>query len=175
MIKKYFFLIFITFFVDNSAYSAGIESSSKAKSDGREDLSHMNVRNSYFKKGLDALKQAEKYNKKGKTDKAKNRFNDVIKFLLFANETNPNEPVILNYLGYSYEKIEDFIMAEIYYEQGLAIDPEHIDINHSLGGFYSRTNRVREAMERLNVLKSCNCEEYKQLKEIIEGIKKSKY
>jgi hypothetical protein len=31
------------------------------------------------------------------------------------------------------------------------------------------------AKERLNILKSCGCKEYKQLKEIIEGTKKSKY
>ena len=31
------------------------------------------------------------------------------------------------------------------------------------------------AKERLKVLKSCNCEEYDELKEIIAGTKKSKY
>ena len=31
------------------------------------------------------------------------------------------------------------------------------------------------AKERLGVLKNCNCEEYDDLKEIIEGNKKSKY
>jgi hypothetical protein len=31
------------------------------------------------------------------------------------------------------------------------------------------------AKERLNVLKDCNCEEFQELKEIIEGTKKSKY
>jgi hypothetical protein len=31
------------------------------------------------------------------------------------------------------------------------------------------------AKERLGVLKDCNCEEYVELKEIIEGTKNSKY
>jgi hypothetical protein len=31
------------------------------------------------------------------------------------------------------------------------------------------------AKERLEVLKTCNCEEYDELKEIIEGTKESKY
>jgi hypothetical protein len=31
------------------------------------------------------------------------------------------------------------------------------------------------AKGRLEVLKDCNCEEYEELKEIIEGTKKSKY
>jgi len=30
-------------------------------------------------------------------------------------------------------------------------------------------------MKRLEVLKTCNCEEYEELKEIIDGTKKSKY
>ena len=31
------------------------------------------------------------------------------------------------------------------------------------------------AKERLEVLKDCNCEEYKELKDVIEGNKNSKY
>ena len=34
---------------------------------------------------------------------------------------------------------------------------------------------ANKANERLEVLKTCNCEEYDELKEIIEGKKKSKY
>ena len=64
MIKKNLLLIFISFLLNNPGYSAGTSSSSGAKSDGREDLSHLNVKNSNFKKGLDALKQANRYEKK---------------------------------------------------------------------------------------------------------------
>ena len=38
-----------------------------------------------------------------------------------------------------------------------------------------RKNRIDLAKERLEVLKNCNCEEYNELKEIIEGKKQSKY
>jgi hypothetical protein len=37
------------------------------------------------------------------------------------------------------------------------------------------TNRIDMAKERLEALKTCNCEEYEELKEIIDGSKKSKY
>jgi len=37
------------------------------------------------------------------------------------------------------------------------------------------TNRIELAKERLEILKGCNCEEYQELKEIIDGTKKSKY
>jgi hypothetical protein len=57
----------------------------------------------------------------------------------------------------------------------LAIDPSHIGINEYLGELYVVTNRINLAKERLEILKSCNCEEYQDLKDIIIGKKQSKY
>ena len=65
--------------------------------------------------------------------------------------------------------------GEEYYLLGLQIDPEHKGINEYLGELYVVTDRIELAKERLSVLKNCNCEEYKELKEIIEGKKQSKY
>ena len=59
--------------------------------------------------------------------------------------------------------------------QGLTIEPNHNGINEYLGELYVVTNRIDLAKERLDVLKSCNCDEYKELKAIIDGKKKSKY
>ena len=165
MINKYLILIFFFFLFNNYAYSAG--TSSEAGKGGRDDRSYLKAKNSDFKKGLDALKQAKKYDKKGKLDKAKKRFNDAIKFFILANEENPSQPDILYYLGYSFSKIEDFAMAEIYYEQGLAIDPHHIGINEYLGELYVKTNRIDKAKERLMILNDCNCEEYEKLNNLI--------
>ena len=58
--------------------------------------------------------------------------------------------------------------AEQYYLAGLKIKPDHNGINEYLGELYVNTNRMDLAKERLAVLKSCNCEEYSELKEIIE-------
>jgi len=44
-----------------------------------------------------------------------------------------------------------------------------------LGELYVATNRLSLAKERLKILENCNCKEYTQLKEVIEGTKKSKY
>ena len=57
----------------------------------------------------------------------------------------------------------------------MEIDPNHVGINEYLGELYVATNRIDLAKERLNVLESCNCEEYDELKEIIAGTKESKY
>ena len=50
----------------------------------------------------------------------------------------------------------------------MKIDPKHVGINEYLGELYVQTNRIELAKERLEVLKSCNCEEYEELKELIE-------
>ena len=57
----------------------------------------------------------------------------------------------------------------------MAIEPGHIGINEYLGELYVATNRMALAKERLEILKACNCEEYQDLKQIIDGTKKSKY
>jgi len=168
MIKNYLILIFITVIFNSAVYSAGTKSpSSGVKSDGREDLSHLAGKTSNFKKGYDAVKQAKKYAKKGKVDKAKKRFNDAIEFFTLANEESVNDPDILNYLGYSFRKIGDFAMAEIYYEQGLEINAQHIGLNEYLGELYVETNRIDKAKEILKVLKDCKCDEYEELKDLI--------
>ena len=65
--------------------------------------------------------------------------------------------------------------GEQYYLQGLAIEPNHKGINEYLGELYVSTNRLDLAKERLEVLESCNCEEFQDLKAIIDGTRKSKY
>ena len=130
------------------------------------------VRSNAFEK-ID--KHAKKYEKKGKTDKAEKRYKKALKLLTKANKKKPNNPDTLNYLGFTTRKLGDFENGEKYYLEGLAIEPNHIGINEYLGELYVVTNRIDLAKERLNVLANCNCDEYNELKEIIEGTKKSKY
>ena len=61
-----------------------------------------------------------------------------------------------------------FQQAEEYYLQGLEIKPDHNGINEYLGELYIQTDRMDKARARLAVLKNCNCEEYIELKELIE-------
>ena len=96
------------------------------------------------------------------------RFKDSLKFFELANEENPNEPDILNLLGFTSRKVGDYTMAEIYYEQGLELDPLHNGINEYLGELYVQTNRIDKAKERLEVLKNCNCEEFNELDAVIK-------
>ena len=113
--------------------------------------------------------------KKGKIEKAQKRYAKAQKLLLKSNKIKPLQADTLNYLGFTTRKLGDYEKGEEFYLQGLQIEPNHNGINEYLGELYIVTNRMDLAKERLNVLKSCNCKEYNQLKEIIEGTKKSKY
>ena len=163
MIKK-FLLIFI-FIFGFANYSLSASSSSNGSSKIKSD----------YEKAVSLIKSAKKYDKKGKSDKAEKRYRKAFKLLLVSNKKKPNNPDTLNYLGFTSRKLGDFEQGENYYLEGLAIEPNHVGINEYLGELYVVTNRIKLAKERLNVLTNCNCEEYDELKEIIEGTKKSKY
>ena len=59
-----------------------------------------------------------------------------------------------------FEALENF-------KKGLKIDPKHVGINEYLGELYISTNRLDKAKERLKILETCNCEEYFELKNLI--------
>ena len=121
------------------------------------------------------VKVYKKFEKKKKQAKAKNAYEKAIKSLLEANSKNPSDPDTLNLLGFSHRKIGDYENAEIYYSMGLEIDPKHVGINEYMGELFVATNRMGEAKKRLAVLENCNCKEYNDLKQVIEGTKQSKY
>ena len=145
------------------SFAAGTDSSSSSK-----------VKSNYDK-AVEAIKFAKKYEAKGKLEKAKKRYAKAQKLLLKSNSEKPNKADTLNYLGFTTRKLGDYQNGEKYYLQGLEIEPSHIGINEYLGELYVATNRQDLAIERLEVLKSCNCKEYEDLKEIIAGKKVSKY
>ena len=72
-------------------------------------------------------------------------------------------------MGFAFRKLGNFDEAEKYYLIGLNIKPDHNGINEYLGELYIKTNRIELAKERLEVLKKCKCEEYEELKELIES------
>ena len=163
MIKNFIVLILLITFFSTPSYSAGTSDSttSKVKSD--------------YDKAVDLIKFAKKYEKKGKIEKANKRYEKAQKLLIKSNNKKPLQADTLNYLGFTTRKLGDYAGGEKYYLQGLTIEPNHNGINEYLGEIYIVTNRMDLAKERLDVLKACGCEEFKQLKAIIDGTKKSKY
>ena len=159
--KKIFLILLIIFLSVGNSYAASSSSNTKVTSN--------------YDKAVKLIKFAKKYEKKGKIDKANKRYEKALKLLLKSNKEKPNNADILNYLGFTTRKLGDFEKGEKYYLEGLAIEPDHMGINEYLGELYVATNRIDLAKERLEILKTCNCEEYQELRQVIDGTKKSKY
>jgi len=157
--KKIVYIILISL-ISQYAYSAGSDSSDDSKSNYYDDAKKL-------------VKRAGKLEKKEKTDKAKKLYSQAFKKLEKAYSSDKKNPDILNYMGYTSRKIGNFEQAEKFYLTGLSLKPDHNGINEYLGELYVQTNRIDKANERLDVLKNCNCEEYKELELIIKtrGVK----
>ena len=165
MIRKFLSMFAVYILLVTNAFSAG---SSSSDGDGVSKKSN-------YEKAVSHIKSAKKLEKKGDLEKANKKYAKAQKLLLKSNKKKPNKPDTLNYLGFTTRKLGDFENGEKYYLQGLAINPTHIGINEYLGELYVATNRHNLAIERLEVLKTCNCNEYEELKAIIAGEKVSKY
>ena len=162
MTKKFLLILFLIFSFSQICISAGTD-------DGSSKVS------TNYDKAKKLIIRAKKLDEKGKTEKALKRYEKALKYLLKSNQKKPLQADTLNYLGFTSRKLGDFEKGEEYYLLGLQIDPQHKGINEYLGELYVVTNRIDLAKERLEVLVNCNCKEYSELKEIIDGTKKSKY
>ena len=154
MIKKFIFTITFCLFTQVS-FAAGGDSGSDS-SNPQKDAQNF-------------VKRGKKLESKGKNEKALKLYNKAYEKLLEANKADSRNPDILNYLGFTLRKAGKYEQAEKYYLQGLEIKPDHNGINEYLGELYVQTQRMDLAKERLAVLKDCNCEEYKELKEVINN------
>ena len=123
---------------------------------------------SLYKSGKKLIIKAKKLEKKEKIEKAKTLYLKALDKLEKAYDKDKKNADILNYLGFALRKTGDFEKAEKFYLEGLKIDAGHLGINEYLGELYVQTNRINLAKERLQVLNGCKCEEYDELKELIE-------
>ena len=162
--KKLIYTLLIIIALTSNSFSAGTSSDNDSS-----------PKVSDYTKAKNLVKAAKKYEKKGKIEKAQIRYAKAQKLFLKSNKKKPLQADTLNYLGFTTRKLGDYERGEEFYLQGLQIEPNHNGINEYLGELYVDTNRMDMAKERLEVLKTCNCEEFDELKEIIEGTKKSKY
>ena len=119
-----------------------------------------------IKKTNPTYAEAKTLVKSKKFDKAAVMLEELLK-----DSKNASNPDILNDYAYSLRNLKQFEKAEKFYLAALKIDPKHLGANEYLGELYLLTKRPEEAKKRLEVLKTCNCEEYKELKEKIEKYK----
>ena len=149
--------VFVFLLLTNFSFAAGSSSSSNG---GEANL---------YKEAKKLIVKAKKLEKKDKVEKALKLYSKAYDKLLKAYDKDKKNPDVLNYLGFTLRKAGNFEKAEKFYLTGLEIKPDHEGINEYLGELYIKTNRIELAKERLEVLKSCKCEEFEELKELIEN------
>ena len=152
--KKIIFILSLLLLLSNNCLAAG-----SSDSGNYTDL---------YKSAKKLILRAKKLEKKDKLEKALTLYLKAYKKLEKAYAEDKKNPDILNYLGYTLRKTGDFKKAETYYLKGLDLDAGHLGINEYLGELYVQTGRIELAKKRLDVLKGCKCEEYEELKELIE-------
>ena len=144
----------------NFSFAAGGSSSSSGSDSNEAKL---------YKEAKKFVVKAKKLEKKDKLEKALKLYSKAYDKLLKAYDKDKKNPDILNYLGFTLRKAGNFEEAEKFYLMGLEIKPDHKGINEYLGELYVKTNRIALAKERLEILKGCKCEEFEELKELIES------
>ena len=127
-----------------------------------------NTGSNLYKSGKKLVIKAKKLEEKNKIEKAESLYLKALDKLEKAYAKDKKNADILNYLGYSLRKTGNLEKAEIFYLKGLKLDAGHLGINEYLGELYIETGRIELAKERLEVLNGCKCEEYDDLKELIE-------
>ena len=159
-LTKFLIILFTTsLFHYSLVYAAGTSSSG---SNGYDDAN-------LYKQGKNLVLRAKKLEKKNKLEKAEKLYLKALNKFEKAYKKNKKSADILNYLGFTLRKTGNFEKAEDFYLKGLELDAGHLGINEYLGELYVQTNRIELAKKRLEVLNGCECEEYEELKELIEN------
>ena len=159
--KNIKFLIILFVLLGLSLHSNFVYAAGSSGDGGKDEVS-------LYKSGKKLVLRAKKLEKKNKVEKAKKLYLKAYDKFEKAYAKDKKNADILNYLGYTLRKTGDLEQAEIYYLKGLELDSKHLGINEYLGELYVQTGRIELAKERLQVLDGCKCEEYDELKELIE-------
>ena len=97
------------------------------------------------------------------------RYGEAINVLKLAN--NPNDPRILNYLGYSNRKLGRIQLGLTYYKAALKEDPDYTLVMEYMGEAFLQLGQVAEARAQLaEIKKRCGkgCREYTMLQTEID-------
>ena len=82
-------------------------------------------------------------------------------------------PDVANYIGYAYRKLGDYNDSKVWYEKALAADPNHVRTWSYYGMWQMEQGNRLKALEDLQKVQlicgNTSCEEYRQLKDVIDG------
>ena len=97
-------------------------------------------------------------------------YDQALPKLQALDKDSPNNPDVLNLMGFTYRKTGHTDEALDYYNRALNLEPKHLGANEYLGELYLELKQPDKAKERLAVLKAAcgDCEEYQDLKTKID-------
>lgn len=144
MMRMAAFAVVLTLFVSLNAYAADTEETPASAGLAEFDAARQLVDSQQYEKALPLLLQLD--------------------------EASPDNPDVLNLIGFSLRKTGKADDALGYYQRALALDPEHRGANEYLGELYLELKQPVQAKERLAVLqKTCgDCEEFEDLQAMID-------
>lgn len=92
-------------------------------------------------------------------------FDAALPALRQLDQQSPNNPDILNLIGFSLRKTGHMPEALDYYTRALALNPRHLGANEYLGELYLELKQPEKARDRLAALQEIcgDCEEYHDL------------
>ena len=82
------------------------------------------------------------------------RFSEALPHLMVALADKPNDPDILNYIGYAKRMTGDLDGSLDYYQRALAIKPDHRGVHEYLGELYLMKHDLPSAQKELDTLAS---------------------
>ena len=97
------------------------------------------------------------------------KYDEALPALRQIDQQNPNNPDVLNLIGFSLRRTGKMDEALDYYTRALALNPQHRGANEYLGELYLETKQPEKAKERLEVLRQAcgDCEEFEDLQKEI--------
>jgi predicted Zn-dependent protease len=97
------------------------------------------------------------------------KYDEALPALRQIDQQNPNNPDVLNLIGFSLRRTGKMDEALDYYNRALALNPQHRGANEYLGELYLQTGQPEKAKQRLEVLRQAcgDCEEFEDLQKEI--------
>ena len=84
-----------------------------------------------------------------------------------------DHPDVANYIGYANRKMGDYDQSKIWYEAALKADPNHVRTWSYYGMWHMEQGNRLKALDNLQKVQlicgNTSCEEYRQLKDVIDG------
>jgi tetratricopeptide (TPR) repeat protein len=98
------------------------------------------------------------------------KFREAIPILFKLDKQYPNEPEVLNWLGFTHRKLKDYPEAKRFYDAALKIEPTYRPALEYQGMWFIETGDIPSAKANLAKLRQycAACEETKDLEEALK-------